>query len=188
MLRRKFAASSCTPQTASYTARSSARVNVVPTKAVAMPVTSSSTRTRSMASRTISRWSNARSIRPFEHVGDRHERSHRGIRAGHDGSYVAKHREVADCHDVHARVALGIAVRPELREQARDVDSRFLDQLSSRSLVQGLGGTLEPAGDRPHSLERRFSALHEQHVELARGHGEDHHVDRDRERRELRGS
>ena len=44
-LRRKFAASSWTPQTASYTARSSAIVKVVPTKAVAMPETSSPTRT-----------------------------------------------------------------------------------------------------------------------------------------------
>ena len=52
---RKFAASSCTPQTASYTARSSARVNVVPTNAVATPLTSSSTRARSIASRTIRR-------------------------------------------------------------------------------------------------------------------------------------
>ena len=65
MLRRKFAASSCTPQTASYTARSSASVNVVPTNAVATPVTSSSTRTRSTASHTICRWSNASSIFPL---------------------------------------------------------------------------------------------------------------------------
>ncbi len=80
----------------------------------------------------------------------------------------------------------GSPYAPNWVSRLGDVDSRFLDQLSSRSLVQGLGGTLEPARDRPHSLERRFATLHEQHVELARGHGEDHHVDRDGEGRELR--
>src|SRR5262249_49944276 len=52
-LRRKLAPSRGTSQTASYTALSSATVNVGPTNAVATPVRSRSTRTRSTASRTI---------------------------------------------------------------------------------------------------------------------------------------
>ena len=146
MLRRKFAASSCTPQIASYTARSSAIVNVVPTNAVAMPETSSSTRTRSTASRTIRRWSNASSSCSVEDVGDGDERSVRCVGAGDDRADVAKHGEVGDGHDVHARIASGVAVRAELGQQARGVDAGLLGELPLRRLVQRLVGRLKPPG------------------------------------------
>ena len=185
-LRRKFALSRWTPQTASYTARSSASVNVGPTNAVAMPLTSRSTRTRSTASRTIRTWSNASSSLPSSDVGHRHEGGGGGIRAGDDAAHVAEHGEVRDRDDVHPRVAPGIAVGAELGQQARGVDAGLLGQLSLRRLVQRLVGALEAAGDRPHPLERRHAAADEQDVQPAAGHGQDDHVDRDGERRELR--
>ena len=111
-----------------------------------MPETSSSTRTRSTASRTIRRWSNARSISLVQHVGHRDQRGLRRVRARHDRAHVAQHREIRDRHDVHARVAPGIAVGAELGQQARGVDAGLLDELPLRRLVQRLGAALEAAG------------------------------------------
>ena len=80
----------------------------------------------------------------------------------------------------------GIAVGAELGQQARGVDAGLLAQLALRRLVERLGRALEAARDRPHALERRLAAAHEQDVQHAVGHRQDHDVDRDRERRELR--
>ena len=165
MLRRKFAASSCTPQIASYTVRSSAIVKVVPTKAVAMPETSSSTRARSTASRRIRRWSKASSTLPVEHVGHGDQRGVRGIGARGDRSDIAKHREVRDRDDVHARVALGIAVCAELLQHGSGVDAGLLAQLTLRRAVERLCRPLEAAGYRPHAFERRLTAADEEHVQ-----------------------
>src|SRR5918996_3780406 len=121
-----------------------------------------------------------------EHLGYRDEGGVCCIRARHHGPHVAKHCEVRDRHDVQSRVALGIAVSTELGEQARDVDASLLDQLPLRRLVQRLGWTLEAARDRPYPLEWRLPTTHEQYMKQAFGHGQDHHVHRHRERRELR--
>src|SRR3990170_2603210 len=121
---------------------------------------------------------------PVEHVGHREEGSVGGVRARDDRPNVAKHCEVPDRHDVHARVALGIAVRTELGEQARAIDAGLLDQLPLRCPVKRLSGTLEATRDRPHPLERRLTTAHEQHMQRALGHGQDDHVHRHRERRE----
>ena len=159
-------------------------MKVVPTKAVAMPETSSSTRTRSTASRTIRRWSNASSMLSSRMSDDGDERGVRCVGAGDDRPHVAKDGEVRDRDDVRARVAPGIAVGAELGQQARDVDARLLGELASRRLVQRLVGTLEPAGNRPHALERLLAPADEENVEDAVGHGQDDHVHRDREGRE----
>ena len=120
-------------------------------------------------------------------VGDGHEAGGDGVRARRDVAHLAQHREVGDGDHVHARVAPGVAVGAELRQQARAVDAGLLDELTLRGLVQRLVGPLEAAGDRPHALIRRHPAAHEQDVQPAVGHGEDDHVHRHRERRELRG-
>ena len=93
----------------------------------------------------------------------------------------------ADGDDVHARVALGVAVRAELRQRDRgvDTDTRLLTELPLRGFVERLGRPLEAAGDRPHALERLLSAADEQYVEQAVGHRQDHDVDRDREGRKV---
>ena len=107
------------------------------------------------------------------------------VGAGDDRSHVAQDGEVRDRDDVHARVAPGIAVGAELGQQARDVDAGLLGELASRRLVQRLFGTLEPAGNRPHALERLLPSPDEQNVEDALGHGQDDDVHRDGEGREL---
>ena len=63
---------------------------------------------------------------PVEHVGHRDQGGVCGVRARHDRPHVAKHREIRDRHDVHARVALGIAVGTELGQQARAIDAGLL--------------------------------------------------------------
>jgi hypothetical protein len=163
-------------------------VKVVPTNAVAIPETSSSTRTRSIASRTSRKWSNASGSFPCRDVGGGHEIGLGGVRARGDRAHIAEHREVADGDDVHARVAPGVAVGAELREQAGDVDARLLGQLAPGRLVQRLVRPLEAARDRPHPLEGLLAAADEQHVERALDHGQDHDVDGDREGGELRRS
>ena len=152
-----------------------------------MPETSSSTRTRSIASRRIRRWSNARSIFHVEHVGDRDQRGIRRVRAGHDGPDVAQHREVPDGHDVHARIALGIAIGAELRQQARSIDTGLFAELAPRCFVQRLGRPLEATRDRPHPMKRRLSTAYEENVKRALGHRQDHDVHRHRECGELGG-
>ena len=97
-----------------------------------------------------------------------------------------KHCEVRDRHDVHPRIAPGIAVGAELGQERRAVDARLLAQLARRRLVQRLVRALEAARDRPQPLERLDAATHEQHVQPALGHREDDDVDRDGERGELR--
>jgi hypothetical protein len=96
-----------------------------------------------------------------EHVGHRDQRGCCSIRPCHDSPHVAKHREIRDRHDVHSRVALGIAVGAELGQQACRIDSGLLGQLPLRSLVQRLGGTLEATRDRPCPLERRLTTTDE---------------------------
>src|SRR6266511_1628742 len=107
------------------------------------------------------------------------------VGAGEDRPHVAKDGEVRDGDDVHARVASGIAVGAVLGQRARDVDARLLGELASRRLVQRLFRTLEPTGNRPHSLMRRLPPPDEKNVEYALGHGQDDHVHRDGEGREL---
>ena len=106
-----------TPQTASYTVRSSASVNVGPTNAVAMPVSSRSMRTRSTASRTIRAWSNASSIFPSSTSDTGTSAACRGVGTTGDVTHLAQHREVADRHHVHPGVAAGIAVGAELAQR-----------------------------------------------------------------------
>ena len=151
-----------------------------------MPETSSSTRTRSTASRTIRRWSNASSIFSSRTSETGTSAASAASVPRDDRPDVAQHGEVRDRDDVHARVAPGIAVGAELGQQARGVDAGLLGELAPRRLVQRLVGTLEPAGNRPHALERLLAAADEQHVEHALGHGQDDDVDRDGEGRELR--
>ena len=107
------------------------------------------------------------------------------VGAGDDRSHVARNGEVRDGDDVHARVAAGIAVGAELGQQAGDVDAGLLGELASRRLVQRLFRALEPTGNRPHALERLLPSLDEENVEHALGHGQDDHVHRDGEGREL---
>ena len=156
-------------------------VKVVPTKAVAIPETSSSTRTRSTASRTIREVVEGELEPLLEDVRDGDERSVRRVGAGGDRADVAKDGEVPDRDDVHARVAPRVAVGAELGQQARDVDAGLLGELAPCRLVERLVGALEPAGRRPHALERLLPAPDEEGVQDAVDHGQDDHVDRDRE-------
>ena len=121
-----------------------------------------------------------------EHVGHRDQGGCCSIRARHDCPNVADQCEIRDRHDVHSRVALRIAVGTELAHQARGIDAGLLGQLPLRRLVQRFAGTLEATRDRPHPLERRLTTTHQQHVEHALGHGQDHHIHRHCERREPR--
>ena len=121
-----------------------------------------------------------------QQIGDRNEGRCCSVRARLDLAHIANHCEVADGDDVHAWVAPGIAVGAELGQRDGGVDACLLAQLPPRRLVQRLAGTLETARDRPHPLERRLTSTHEQGVQQALGHRQDHHVDCHRECREPR--
>ena len=159
-------------------------MKVSPTKAVAIPETSSSTRTRSTASRTIAQVVERELDPLLQDLRGRNERGVRRVGAGDDRADVAKNGEVGDGDDVHPRVAAGIAVRAELRQQAGDVDAGLLGELAPRRRVQRLVRPLEAARRRPHPLERRLASPDEQSLEQPFGHRQDHDVDRHGERRE----
>ena len=116
---------------------------------------------------------------------DGNELCRSGIRAAGDALDLAEHREIRDSHDVHARVAVRIAVGAELPEQVRAVDARLFQQLPLRRLVERLVGPLEASGDRPHPREWRHPAPDEQDVQSSLLHRQDDDVDGDGERREL---
>ncbi len=124
--------------------------------------------------------------RPVEDVRRRRERGMGRVRSGREISHLAQHRQVRDRHDVHARIPSWVAVRPELVQERRPVEARFLGELARCGLVERLVRPLEAAGYRPHPFVRRHAATHEQHVQSAVLHREDDHVDRDGESRELR--
>ena len=111
---------------------------------------------------------------PVEDVGDGEQGGGRRVGAFDDRPDVAQHGEVRDGHDVHARVAAGIAVCAELRQQACAGDAGLLGELALRRLLERLVRALEAARDRPHPLERRLAAADQEDVEQAFGHGQDH--------------
>ena len=161
-------------------------VKVVPTNAVAMPDTSSSMRTRSMASRTMRRWSNANSIFSSS-------TSDTGTSAASAASVPATTAPTSRSTARYATVTTFMrgsrSGSPYAPNWVRRLAASTLVSSDSplRRLVQGLGRTLEASRNRPHPGVRSPTATHEQHLKQAFGHGQDHDVDGDGERRELRG-
>ena len=109
-----------------------------------------------IASLTIRRWSNASVDLPSSTSDTATSDGGGGVGAGGDRPTSRSTARYAHRHHVHARIALRIAVRAELGQQARGIDAGLLAQLSLGGLVQRLGGQLEAARDRPHALERRL--------------------------------
>ena len=58
-----------------------------------------------------------------------HMRARLGVGVGGQLTHVPEHREKPDGHDVHARVAAGVAIGTELAEVIRSLDPGLLAQL-----------------------------------------------------------
>ena len=122
----------------------------------------------------------------LEDVGDGYERCVGRVRAGGDRSHVAQHGEVGDRHDVHARVARGIAVGAELRQEAGDVDARLLGELAPLAASSSVSsGRLKPPGIAHMPLKGVLASSYEEGVQDALGHRQDDDVHRDGEGREF---
>ncbi len=127
----------------------------------------------------------------YREVVDRPEPDVGRVGARDRGLVVRGEADVRDRHHPHARVAIRRAVGAELLDvsqrdrlaASRDEDTRFLLELAAGGAVEVVVGLDEPARERPAPAERMPAALHEQYGKPPRAHGEEHHVDRDRDGR-----
>ncbi len=124
-------------------------------------------------------------------VVDRPEPDVGRVGARDRGFVVRGEPDVRDRHHSHAGVAIGRAVGAELLDVSerdrlaapRDQHARFLLELAAGGAVEVVVGLDEPARERPAAAEGMTAALHEEYRKPPRAHGEEHHVDRDRDGR-----
>ena len=115
-------------------------------------------------------------------LGDGDPGRGRGVAAAPGLGEIGREGQVGDGHDGHARVAPGIAVRPELFEvdalQLRGVQPRFLGEFAGRGRIERLPSRAdESARQRPGTLEGPAAALDEQDVQGPRAQRQRDDVD-----------
>jgi len=93
-----------------------------------------------------------------DHLGLRHQGGICCVRARHDRTHLTKHREVRDRHDVHPRVAPGIAVGREPRPPRHGKDKHpAADSLPGRLRNHQRCALREP--ENKHEVEVEFERL-----------------------------